>query len=74
MAECWKGVLDEHAVDGHAQHAFFALAQSSAWGRSRAFGIMSKLWKKVIDRERLHNSSAFIWKNVRSSWDEVDWG
>ena len=49
MAACWKQVLDEHGVDEPSQHGLYALAQSSEWGRRAAFGIMSKLWKKIVE-------------------------
>ena len=74
MADAWKAVLDRYGVDEPSQLGLFALAQSSKWGRSAAYGVMSKLWKKVVDGDRLQNPSAFIWSAVRGKWDECNWG
>jgi len=73
VAQSWSGVLDEYNVDAASQHSIFALAQASGEGRQRAFAVMTKLFKKAADGERIANSSAFVWSSVKRAWDSMGW-
>jgi len=73
VATKWSIVLDEYNVDAASQHSIFALAQASGEGRQRAFAVMTKLFKKQADGERIDNSSAFVWSSVKRAWDAMGW-
>ena len=73
VAACWWQALEEFGVDDFAKKGLFGLAQSSDAGRSAAFGIMAKLWKKASDGETIDKPSAFVWTCVKKTWDKAGW-